>query len=69
MALDGAPVRAGPEVWFIGDTAVDMECALNSGCVPVLLGPSDPASAEFSEFKPTLAFHDSAALFLHIRTL
>jgi phosphoglycolate phosphatase len=69
MALDGAPVRAGPEVWFVGDTAVDMECALNSGCVPVLLGPSDPASAEFSEFKPALAFHDSAALFLHIRTL
>src|SRR5947209_6091206 len=62
MALNGAPVRAGPEVWFIGDTAVDMQCALNSGCVPVLLGPSDPASAEFSEFEPALAFDDSAAL-------
>ena len=28
----------GETVWLVGDTGVDMECACNSGCVPVLLG-------------------------------
>lgn len=69
MALDGSGIPAGPDVWFVGDTAVDMQCAMNAGCVPVLLGQSDPASAEFAEFKPELAFRDCASLFLHIRTL
>ncbi|MBV8652850.1 MAG: HAD family hydrolase [Alphaproteobacteria bacterium] len=69
LALDGSGIAAGPEVWFIGDTAVDMQCALGAGCVPVLLGPSDPASAEFAAFKPNLAFHDCEGLFLHLRTL
>lgn len=69
MALDGSGIPAGPDVWFVGDTAIDMQCAMNAGCVPVLLGQSDPASAEFAEFKPELAFRDCASLFLHIRTL
>jgi phosphoglycolate phosphatase len=69
MALDGSGITAGQEVWFVGDTAVDMECALGAGCVPVLLGPFDPTSAEFAAFKPKLAFHDCEGLFLHLRTL
>jgi phosphoglycolate phosphatase len=69
MALDGSQIPPGRDVWFIGDTAVDMECAVNASCVPVLLGPVDPASAEFATHKPELAFRDSGALFLHMRTL
>ncbi|HZS83770.1 MAG TPA: HAD family hydrolase [Stellaceae bacterium] len=69
MALEGSEILPGRDVWFVGDTAVDMECAINSGCVPVLLGPADPRDAEFSRYRPELAFHDSDALFLHIRTL
>jgi phosphoglycolate phosphatase len=42
MALAGSGIQAGPEVWFVGDTEMDMECALASGCVPVLLNP-EPA--------------------------
>jgi phosphoglycolate phosphatase len=69
LALDGSGIQRGADVWFVGDTAIDMQCAANSGCVPVLLGPADPRSSEFALFKPALAFPDSAALFLHIRTL
>jgi phosphoglycolate phosphatase len=69
MALDGSDIAAGPDVWLVGDTAVDMQCAINAGCVPVLLGPADPSSREFAQFKPRLAFRDSAGLFLHLRTL
>jgi phosphoglycolate phosphatase len=42
LALAGSGVPAGPEVWFVGDTEMDMECAHLSGCVPVLLSP-EPA--------------------------
>src|SRR6202043_3230987 len=38
LALTPSGIPAGEEVWFVGDTAVDMECAHNSGCIPVLLG-------------------------------
>ncbi len=44
LALDLSGVPAGPEVWFVGDTEMDMECAHASGCVAVLLNaePADP---------------------------
>jgi phosphoglycolate phosphatase len=69
MALEGSGIAAGPEVWYVGDTAVDMECALNAGCRPVLVGPAKPADAEFASHRPHLAFDDCSALFLHFRTL
>jgi phosphoglycolate phosphatase len=29
-------------IWFVGDTIVDVECAINSGCLPVLYGAKPP---------------------------
>jgi len=29
------------EIWFIGDTVADIECAYNSGCRPIVYGHSD----------------------------
>jgi phosphoglycolate phosphatase len=69
LALEGSGIAAGPEVWYVGDTAVDIECALNAGCVPVLLGPAKPDDVEFSVHRPRVAFDDCSRLFLHIRTL
>ena len=57
----------GEEVWLVGDTAVDMECATNSGCVPVLLGAA--ARDEFLRFLPRLSFADEASLFRSLRAL
>jgi phosphoglycolate phosphatase len=68
MALAPSGIAAGETVWFVGDTGVDMECAGNSGCVPVLLG-GEPASPELLEYAPRLAFSDPAALFRFIRGL
>ena len=36
MALDGSGIDAGPDVWFVGDAAIDVQCALNSGLTPVV---------------------------------
>lgn len=69
LALEGSGIAAGPLVWYVGDTALDIECALNAGCLPVLLGPARPDDAEFSRYKPHLAFDDCSGLFLHIRGL
>lgn len=68
MALEPSGIAAGEAVWFVGDTGVDMECAVNSGCVPVLLG-GEPASEELLEYAPRLMFSDPAALFRFIRGL
>lgn len=38
MALEGSGLQAGDEIWFVGDTTVDLECAKNTSCVPILYG-------------------------------
>ena len=68
LALQRSGVEPGDSVWFVGDTGVDMECAYNSGCVPVLLG--DGASAEeFRSCPPRLLFAEPASLFHFVRGL
>ena len=43
-ALEGSGLAAGNEVWFIGDSVVDMECAHRAGCTPIFFGelPDEP---------------------------
>lgn len=38
VALAACGVRAGPDVWYVGDTALDMEAARRVGCRAVLIG-------------------------------
>jgi phosphoglycolate phosphatase len=35
MALEGSGLAAGTDVWFVGDGAVDVECAVNAGLTPI----------------------------------
>jgi len=72
LALSESGVLPGEQVWFVGDTAIDMECAENSGCVGVLLGdPASPEefSREFARFSPRLAFSDGVSLFRSLEGL
>jgi phosphoglycolate phosphatase len=62
LALEGSGLVASEEVWFVGDTAVDMECAIKSGCVPVLLGEGE-GTPEFARFAPRLSFADETGFF------
>jgi len=41
LALEGSNVKAGSDVWFIGDSETDLECALNSGCLPLYFGDNN----------------------------
>lgn len=72
LALAPSGVPAGDEVWFVGDTAIDMECAGNSGCISVFLGNPEPAEEfdrEFARFAPRLRFADEASLFRSLEGL
>ena len=65
LALDGSGIAPGPAVWFVGDTGIDMACARNAGCVPILVhGPEDGLlqDDEFADAKPARHFRDCMAL-------
>jgi phosphoglycolate phosphatase len=68
LALLPGGIAPGADVWFVGDTAIDVECARAAGCVPVLLGV-DGTTAEFAQFPPVLTFADGDSLFQALRGL
>lgn len=68
LALQASGIEAGETVWLVGDTGIDMECAHNSGCVPVLLGRG-ATEEEFDGCKPRLVFADCASLWHFVQGL
>jgi phosphoglycolate phosphatase len=68
MALAGSGVATGPDVWFVGDTGIDMECAYNSGLLPVLVREAAPQPGEFADHAPRLHFHSCSGLAALVRT-
>jgi len=73
MALvDGPPFDGSwtpQDVWFVGDTDIDMECAANANCTPILLRQHDPEEGEFTRFPPVWQFQSGQALCKRLRTL
>ncbi len=37
LALEGSGIPPGRDVWFVGDNAIDIDCALSAGCVPLVV--------------------------------
>jgi phosphoglycolate phosphatase len=58
-AAAGLPRR---RVWLVGDTDIDLQCAVNAGCVPILLRADPPAAGEFDSAPPERYLPDCAAL-------
>lgn len=69
MALDGSGIAPGGTVWFAGDADIDLECARNAGCVPILVRPESPREGEFDTQPPVRHFADCMALLMVWRTL
>jgi phosphoglycolate phosphatase len=55
LALEGSGIACA-ESWYVGDTALDMECARNAGCLGVLLGARALEDESFARFPPDLHF-------------
>ena len=70
LILAAINIETGPEVWFVGDTDIDMECAYNSKCTPVLLRKKNISnSSEFLEFPPTYHFQSCFELCNYITNM
>ena len=69
LALAGAGVTRGVDVWFVGDTGVDMECAQNAGCTGILVRRTPPGDGEFAGFPPQAHFATCADLRRHVEGL
>lgn len=52
LALSGSGLQPGPEIWFVGDTDIDMLCAAQAGCTRILLRPDPPVGGEFPGHEP-----------------
>ena len=52
LALAACGLEPGPDVWFVGDSPIDMRCGVNSGCTPLLLRPEPPQPGEFTDCQP-----------------
>jgi len=59
LALLAANLTPGPDIWFVGDTDVDVVCARNADCTPVFVGDQ----AEAAKLSVEMAFDDCLKLY------
>lgn len=52
MALRKTGIEPGRDVWFIGDTWVDMACGRAANCHTILIGGKSPEEEEFRDCRP-----------------
>jgi phosphoglycolate phosphatase len=61
MALAALGIPPSERVWYVGDTALDMQAARAAGCKAVLVGGA-PHDGGLDHARPDLAFADATAL-------
>jgi phosphoglycolate phosphatase len=64
LVLAESGIEAGDRVWYVGDTGIDVDCALAATCVPVLVhvGDSDPEHERESMARARYRFADFAEM-------
>lgn len=67
MALEGSGIEPGQDVWFIGDSITDLECAYNANCLPIFYGDQDLSDERFANHQPHRHFKDHNELMEIIR--
>jgi len=69
MALQDSGIEPSQDVWFVGDSVTDMECAYNSNCVPIFYGDQDLGAQRFKNFQPKRQFKNHKELVNCIKAL
>ena len=69
LALRGSGIKPGPNVWFVGDTSIDMQCAVDANCVAILVRETPPEREEFGKYFPRMHFTDCFELCALVRKL
>ncbi len=62
LALEGSKIVPSQDVWFVGDSVTDMECAYNAGCMPIFYGDQDLSHERFVKYQPQKHFENHADL-------
>lgn len=62
LALAPADFPPGPDIWFVGDAYIDLDCARRAGCAAVLVGPGKGEAAEIDRLGPEGRVGDLAGL-------
>ncbi len=65
LALEACGARGDAIVWYVGDTALDMQAARNAGCLAVLVGNAHHDGGVMNA-RPDLTFCDARALAGHL---
>jgi phosphoglycolate phosphatase len=60
-------LSCGEHIWLVGDADIDLKCAWNAGCTPVLMRRTAPEEGEFAGHEPALYFPDCAGLLAYLR--
>ena len=68
LALAACGVPVGPAVWYVGDTALDMQAARAAGCAAVLVGNAEHDGG-VANAMPDACFADGHALASHLGRL
>jgi len=59
-------IMPGPDVWFVGDSHIDMQCAHFNGLTAVLVETKPPPDEMLEDFRPHLRFAGCKDLSSHI---
>jgi phosphoglycolate phosphatase len=62
LALNGSDITPAADVWFIGDSGIDLEVAKNTGCTAILYGDFHPENRLFEGFPFAAHARDHAML-------
>lgn len=68
LALEGGGVPVNKQVWYVGDTALDMQFAHNASCCAVLVNAEQRDLADFAGYPPDMVVDSCDALIDHLRT-
>jgi phosphoglycolate phosphatase len=68
LALESLGHPPGPRIWYVGDTALDMQAARAAGCSAVLLGDA-AHDGGIGAARPDAAFADGHAMAAHLRAI
>lgn len=68
-ALEPIGLQCGADIWYVGDTAMDMECARNAGCSAILLHKNDADEELHVRFPPKHRFGDCDTMVAYIKGL
>ncbi len=69
LALADTGIERGPDVWLAGDADIDLECAHNAKCLPILIREQAPGPGDLQSHPPARHFRDCDALCKFIITM